>query len=87
MSIMNQITASGASTAWSQDQVRLAIGMKLQGATRKDIAAATDHPVHSVTYILTRRFKDDEAISTFTGFTSESEYTEFAKRTLEAPAA
>ena len=85
MSVLNQINSVNTSNkkAWTVEDVRLAIGLKALGATRAQIAEVTGHSANSVTYMMTRRFKTDEALAEFTGFTTLDEYKKHAQSTLE----
>lgn len=68
MSVLNKLKGKGSNgdkKDWTPEQVKVAIGMKLQGASRKDIGLATGHfstdddgkiRANTVTYVLTRRF-------------------------------
>lgn len=57
-SIMSQIKGKSGNNNkqdWTKDHIRLAVGMKLEGAKRSDIETATGHPANSVTYLFNRK--------------------------------
>lgn len=66
MSVLSKIQGnSGNKKTWTPEQVKVAIGMKLQNAPIKDIGIATGHfstnedgtiVANTVTYVLSRRF-------------------------------
>lgn len=64
MSIMNQLRGSSVSDKndWTQEDMKLAVGIKLLGGKRKDIVIALKdrHPENSVTYLFTRKLSEPD---------------------------
>lgn len=86
MSAINELTGNGKrGNQWTLEQEKLAAGMKLAGAKRKEIAAATNHPENSVTYLFTRKlkFKTDIELFSYLGVDNKEELIAFAEQKLK----
>ena len=55
MSILNQIKTSRSSNPWTTEQIKLAVGLKMLGASNQKIASATSHPVNSIPYLFGKK--------------------------------
>jgi hypothetical protein len=79
----NNNSGNSNKKSWTQEDVKLAVGLKFSGASKAEIATQTGHPENSVQYLFTvklKKYKDDiQGLCTAYNVNSKEDFVAYAQ--------